>query len=100
MSMTKTKSSESKVSNYRKPGVIPRTEYIQRSKEFAVRGESLAHSKLIALDVATIRSAVKQRNNLRKYLKDNLSNEALSKQFGVSVTTIERVTTMQTWSHI
>ncbi len=79
---------------------LERDEYLSRSREFAVRGQDLPQTKLIDLDVLAIRSAVKQRENLRKYIKDNLSNEALSKKFGVHIRNIEKIITYQTWNHL
>ena len=79
---------------------LKRDEYLSRASEFAVRGQDLPQTKLIDLDVLAIRSAVKQRENLRKYIKDNLSNEALAKKFGVHTRTIEKITQYTTWNHL
>jgi hypothetical protein len=80
--------------------VLSRGEYLIRAKEFSLRGQELPQSKLIELDVVAIRSAARQRENLRQHIKNNLSNEALSKLFGVHVRTIEKVLQYYTWSHI
>lgn len=77
-----------------------RYEYLSRSKEFSPHGQDLPHSKLMELDVVAIRSAARQRESLRKHIKENLSNEALSKSFGVHVRTIEKVLQYYTWSHV
>jgi transcriptional regulator GlxA family with amidase domain len=37
-----------------------------------------------------IKSAIKQRDNLRKHIANNLSNEGLARRFGVHRRTIER----------
>lgn len=50
--------------------------------------------------MAAIRSAARQREALRKHIRDNLSNDALARQFGVHVRTIEKVLQSETWSHI
>ena len=42
-------------------------------------------------DIEAIRSAAKQREKLLKYIKDNLSYEALALKHGVAVTSINRV---------
>lgn len=79
---------------------LERGEYLCRTREYAVRGQDLPHTKLMDLDVGEIRSAAKQRENLRKYIKDNLSNEALAKKFGVHIRNIEKIVTYQTWNHL
>lgn len=77
-----------------------RDEYLRQAREFAPRGQDLPQTKLLDLEVVAIKSAVRQREKLRQYIKDNLSNEALAKQYGVSLRTIERLTQHETWSHI
>lgn len=77
-----------------------RDEYLRRVREFAPRGQDLPQTKLLDLEVAAIKSAAREREKLRQYIKDNLSNEALAKQFGVHVRTIEKALQHHTWSHI
>jgi hypothetical protein len=84
----------------RRPGVLSRQEWSLRAAEFCPKGQDLPHAKLIDLDVITIRSAAIQRENLRQYIRDNLSNEALARQFGVHVRNVEKILTRETWSHI
>ncbi len=79
---------------------LERGEYLSRTTEFAVRGEELPQSKLMDADVLSIRSAAKQREALRQHIRDTLSNDALSKQFGVHLRTIEKVLQYHTWSHV
>ena len=79
---------------------LTRDEYLLRAREFALRGQDLPQTKLLDLEVAAIRSSVRQRENLRKYIDENLTNKALAKQSGVSLRTIERLTQHDTWSHI
>lgn len=79
---------------------MERDEYQIRAREHALRGMDLPQSKLTPLEVDAIRSAAKQRDNLRQYIRDNLSNEALAKSFGVHVRTIEKVLQGYTWSHV
>ena len=79
---------------------LERGEYLSRTTEFAVRGEELPQSKLMDADVLSIRSAAKQREALRQHIRDTLSNDALSKQFGVHLRTIEKVLQYHTCSHV
>lgn len=84
----------------RPEGRLDRAEYLLRAREFAPRGQDLPQTKLLDLEVASIRSAVRQREKLRQHIADNLSNKALAQQYGVSLRTIERLTQHETWSHI
>ena len=84
----------------RPDGRLDRAEYLLRAREFAPRGQDLPQTKLLDLEVAAIRSAVRQREKLRQHIADNLSNRALAQQYGVSLRTIERLTQHETWSHI
>lgn len=77
-----------------------RDEYLRQAREFAPRGQDLPQTKLLDLEVVAIKSAARQREKLRQYIKDNLSNEALAKQYGVHVRTIEKALHHHTWSHI
>lgn len=77
-----------------------RDEYLLAATAFAKRGEELPQSKLNADLVAEIRSARRQREQLRKFIAENLSNEALAKRLGVHVRTIEKAITNETWSHL
>lgn len=77
-----------------------RAEYQSRRTEFAPRGQELPQTKLLDIDVVSIRSAAKQRENLRKHIADKLSNQALAKEFGVHERTIEKLLSRETWSHL
>jgi hypothetical protein len=79
---------------------LERGEYLSRARSMALRGQELPQTKLLDLDIVTIRSAAKQRENLRKHIRENLSNEALAKQYGVHVRTIEKALSYETGSHI
>jgi hypothetical protein len=79
---------------------LERGEYLSRARSMALRGQELPQTKLLDLDIVSIRSAARQRENLRKHIRDNLSNEALAKQYGVHVRTIEKCLTYETGSHI
>ena len=85
---------------HRNDKTLERGEYLSRTREFATRGQDLPQSKLIELDIVSIHSAARQRHNLRQHIANTLSNEALSKQFGVHIRTIEKVLSRETWGHI
>jgi hypothetical protein len=88
------------VGRQRKPGTRDRHNYLQRARELAPRGQELPHSKLLEIDVIDIRSASRQRLKLLQYIRDNLSNDALAKRYGISISTLEKVVSYQTWGHI
>ena len=98
--MAATKYSPGVVVGVRRDGVIPRREYLERPEDFVKRGQELPHSKLLDIDVISIRSAVRQRQNLLTYIRDNLSNDALCKQYGVSEHVISRTVSYQSYGHI
>ena len=79
---------------------LHRDEWEQRRTEFCARGQDLPQSKLIDSDVVAIRSAKQQRENLLKHIRENLSNAALARQFGVNERTIEKAVSRETWNHI
>ena len=79
---------------------MPRHEYLVRARELAPRGQDLPHAKLLDMDVVDIRSAHRQRLKLLQYIRENLSNEALAKRHGIGTSTVEKIVTYQTWSHI
>lgn len=79
---------------------LERGEYLSRARSMAKRGQELPQAKLRDLDVVTIRSAAKQRENLRKHIRENLSNDALALKFGVHVRTIEKIVQFESWSHV
>lgn len=79
---------------------MQRFEYMQRARELAPRGQDLPQTKLLDIDVISIRSAARQRESLRKHIKDNLSNAALAKQYGVHERTIEKVLMRETHSNL
>ena len=64
------------------------------------RGMELPQTKLTPLEIDAIRSAQRQREKLRDYIRDNLSNQALARIYGVSVRNIERIMARETWSHV
>jgi len=80
--------------------VLERGEYLSRARSMALRGAELPQTKLTEDDVEAIRSAARQRDKLRQHIRDNLSNEALARQHGVHVRTVEKVLQYFTWSHV
>ena len=79
---------------------LHRDEWEQRRTEFCARGQDLPQSKLMDLDVVAIRSAKRQRESLLKHIRENLSNAALARQFGVHERSIEKIMSRETWTHI
>jgi hypothetical protein len=50
--------------------------------------------------VIDIRSAQRQREALLRHIKENLSNAALCKRYGIHPRTLEKVLARETWSHL
>lgn len=84
----------------RRPGTVDRFEYLQTARQNAKRGQELPHAKLLDLDIVDIRSAHRQRINLLTFIRNNLSNEALAKKHGVSLRTIEKIVSYESWGHV
>ena len=63
------------------------------------RGSELKWAKLTEDDVRLINAAVDERNRLRMEAKQ-LSNKSLAEKFGVSLRTMDRVTSGETWGHV
>ena len=84
----------------RKPGTLARHDYLIRATEHAARGQDLPQSKLLDIDVISIRSAHRQRLKLLQYIRDHLSNSALARQYGIAQSNIEKIVTYQTWGHV
>lgn len=84
----------------RRDGVTDRHTYLQQARQNALRGQELAHSKLLDLDVIDIRSAQRQRLKLLEYIRENLSNAALAKKHNVHIRSIEKIISYETWSHV
>ena len=79
---------------------LHRDEWQQRRTEFVARGQDLPQTKLLDMDVISIRSARRQRLALLAHIKANLSNEALARQYGVHVRTIEKSLSNESWCHL
>lgn len=79
---------------------LKRDEYLLRASQFAPRGQELPQAKLLDMDVINIRSAKRQRDNLLQHIKDNLSNAALCKRYGIHPRTLEKILARETWSHL
>lgn len=84
----------------RRSGSVDRHTYLQEARQNALRGQELAHSKLLDLDVIDIRSAQRQRLKLLEYIRENLSNAALAKKHNVHIRSIEKIISYETWSHV
>lgn len=80
--------------------VIERGEYLTRAREFSARGQDLPQSALLDLEVIAIRQAQRQREDLRAFIREELSNEALAGKYKVHVRTIEKILSRETWSHL
>ena len=65
-----------------------------------LRGQDMPLSKLTDLDVIDIRSRHRQRENLEKYIKENLSAAAVAKMYGISLTTEQRIRNYEIWRHL
>lgn len=79
---------------------LSRQEYLSRRTEFAPRGQELPQSKLLDMDIIDIRSAHRQRINMLTFIRNSLSNEALSKKYGISLRNIEKIVSYETWGHV
>jgi hypothetical protein len=77
-----------------------RDEYMLKASQHCLRGQDLPQAKLLDMDVIAIRSAKRQRENLLKYIRENLSNDALAKHYGVHVRTIEKAVTRESFCHL
>jgi len=84
----------------RRENVMSRDEWLLRAGEFVQRGQDLPQAKLLDCDVIDIRSCKRQRDALLKHIKDNLSNEALCKRYGIHPRTLEKVLSRQSWIHL
>lgn len=65
-----------------------------------LRGQDMPLAKLTDLDVIDIRSRHRQRENLEKYIKENLSAAAVAKMYGISLTTEQRIRNYELWRHL
>lgn len=81
-------------------GVSSREQYQLEAVFNVKRGEELSQSKLTDDDVRLIHDAKVNREALRDHIRLSLSNEALARQFGVHVRTIEKVLSYGSWRHV
>jgi hypothetical protein len=98
--MAQTNYSKSFGKAVRAKGMQSREDYNLTASACALRGTELPQAKFTDDDVLEIRSAIKQRENMKKYIKENLSNEALATKFNVHYRTIERIIQRETWVHL
>jgi len=75
---------------------MDRDTYLRDAGQYAPRGQDLPQTKLLDIDVIDIRSAKRQRDQLAKHIRDNLSNAALAKRYGVHIRTIEKTLNRET----
>lgn len=84
----------------RPDGVKSREQYQLDAVFMAKRGEDMPWSKLTEDDVRLIHEAKEKREDLREHIRLSLSNDALARQFGVHVRTIEKVLAYDSWRHV
>ena len=65
-----------------------------------LRGQDMPLAKLTDLDVIDIRSRHRQRENLEKYIRENLSAAAVARMYGISLTTEQRIRNYEIWRHL
>ena len=63
------------------------------------RGQELPQAKLCDDDVILIRGIVDHRNKLKKELSE-LTNKKIAEKFNVHFRTIDRITALESWTHI
>jgi hypothetical protein len=64
------------------------------------RGKALPQTKLERHNVVDIKSMATQRENLKRHIRENLSNDAIAKKFNVHIRTVEKIMALKTWSNI
>lgn len=79
---------------------MTREEYLCNTRQFAKRGFDLPQTKIPPIAVVSIREAARKRESLRKEITAKYSNEALAKQWGVHVRTIEKILSYETARHV
>lgn len=75
---------------------LDRDTYLRDAGQYSARGQELPQTKLLDMDVIDIRSAKRQREALLRHIRENLSNEALAKRYGVHPRTIEKALSRET----
>lgn len=78
-----------RIKHARRPGVIPREEYLTRAIEFAVRGNDLPHAKLNSDLVREIRIN-----------RHGLTAKAWAEKLGLHQRTIDKVRDFKSWRHV
>ena len=79
---------------------MKRDEYLLKASAYALRGQDFPQSKLLEIDVIDIRSAKRQRDNMLKYIRENLSNDALCKRYCIHANTLAKILSHETWCHL
>lgn len=60
----------------------------------------ISNNKLADEDVLDIRSKLKQKANLLKYISENLSVEAIAKEYKISVRSVKGISSGESWKHL
>lgn len=60
----------------------------------------ISNNKLTDDDVLDIRSKLKQKANLLKYISENLSVEAIAKEYKISVRSVKGISSGESWKHL
>ncbi len=63
------------------------------------RGSALPWAKLDEHDAALIRALIRHRERLRREASE-LTNRKIAEKFGVHVSTIEKLASGETWTHV
>ena len=70
----------------------------QRGNRLQPIGEAVHTAKLTDECVESIRSAYRQRDQLRKHIRNNLTDDALAAKYGVTKRQIQRVVQGECWA--
>lgn len=81
-------------------GKLTRSEYLDNPRGYAPKGEKSGKNKLTNEQVEDIRSAGRQAKNMREFIKENLSDAALARIYGVCESNIRQIINRETWYHI
>ena len=76
-----------------------RAEYLAHPAQFARRGEDCNH-RITTSQARAIKQAIAEREKLRLYITENLTNEALAKRFKIHRRTVDRISESRGWVHV
>ena len=77
-----------------------RPEYEISARITAKRGMELPQTKLPSVAILEIRKAAAMREQLRREITEQYSNDALARKWGVHARTIEKVLSFETARHV